>query len=47
MGMNRGRLMLWALGAAAALLIAYAWADGGMRPLRLISKPVALPGTAR
>jgi len=36
----------WLLGglvAAVLLLLAYAWFDGGERPLRIISQPVAIP----
>jgi hypothetical protein len=36
--------LLWGLGAAVLLLIAYAWIDGGERPLREISHNVAVPG---
>ncbi|MEO6718110.1 MAG: hypothetical protein ABIM50_12795 [Novosphingobium sp.] len=36
----------WLLGglvAAVLLLLAYAWIDGGKRPLRNIAQPVAVP----
>ena len=37
--------MLGGLVAAVVLLLAYAWIDGGERPLRNISQPVAIPDT--
>jgi hypothetical protein len=39
--------LLWGLGAAVLLLIAYAWIDGGEQPLREIAQPVAVPGAAQ
>lgn len=35
----------WLAGAGAALgvLLAYAWTDGGQRPVRTIAEPVILP----
>jgi hypothetical protein len=39
--------LLWGLGAAVLLLIAYAWIDGGEQPLREIAQPVAVPEAAQ
>ena len=39
--------VLWGLGAALLLLIAYAWIDGGERQLREISQIVAVPVAAQ
>jgi hypothetical protein len=44
--MTRSRIVKW-LAAALALLLAYAWIDGGGEPLRDIREPVALPGGAQ
>jgi hypothetical protein len=44
--MTRSRIVKW-LAAALALLLAYAWIDGGREPLRTISEPVAVPGGTR
>jgi len=33
--------------ALVAVLLAWAWIDGGREPLRAIEEPVALPGAAR
>jgi hypothetical protein len=38
-----GTRMKWIAGALAALVLAYAWIDGGEEPLRPIAEPVALP----
>ena len=43
----RKNLLLRGLGAAVLLLIAYAWIDGGERPLGEISQTVAVPGAAQ
>ena len=40
---RRKNHLLWGLGAAVLLLIAYAWIDGGLRPLHNISVPVPVP----
>ena len=32
------------MSAVVLALLVYAWIDGGRRPLRAISEPVALPG---
>ena len=42
-GMRKNGL-IWGLGAAVLLVIAYAWIDGGLRPVREISETVAIPG---
>jgi hypothetical protein len=44
--MTRSRIVKW-LAAVLAVLLAYAWIDGGREPLRTISEPVALPGGAQ
>jgi hypothetical protein len=41
---RRNRAILAVLGV---LLIAYAWYDGGERPLREVVEPVAVPGAAQ
>lgn len=41
--MTRGRMVKW-LAAGLALLLGYAWLDGGREPLHQISEPVAVPG---
>lgn len=41
---RRNRIILALLGV---LVLAYAWYDGGERPLREIVKPVAVPGEGR
>jgi len=38
-----GTRMKWVAAAALALLLAYAWIDGGEEPLRPIAEPVAVP----
>lgn len=40
---KRRNWLLGGLAAAVLLLLAYAWIDGGERPLRTISQPVAVP----
>ena len=40
--MTRAGLVKW-LAAALALLLAYAWIDGGREPLHQIAEPVAVP----
>ena len=40
----------WVLGSLEAIvivLLAYAWVDGGRRPLRQIAEPVAVPELPR
>lgn len=44
--MTRGRIVTM-LAAGFALLLAYAWYDGGREPLHEIREPVSLPGEAR
>jgi hypothetical protein len=44
--MRRG-LIVKLLIAGLALLLGYAWLDGGREPIHEISRPVALPGAAR
>lgn len=33
----------WIAGSLVALVLAYAWIDGGEEPLRPIAEPVSLP----
>lgn len=40
--MTRAGLVKW-LAAALALLLAYAWIDGGREPLREITEPIDVP----
>lgn len=41
-------LLAIAAGAAAiAVILAYAWIDGGREPARMIVEPVAVPGDVR
>ena len=45
--MSRKR-WIWTLAALAlAALLAWAWYDGGERPLEWIEEPIALPDVAR
>jgi hypothetical protein len=44
--MTRSRIVK-CLAAVLAVLLAYAWIDGGREPLHTISEPVALPGGAQ
>jgi hypothetical protein len=44
--MPRGTIVKLVL-AALAVLLAYAWYDGGREPLHQISTPVSVPGAAR
>ena len=36
----------WIAGGLIALLLVYAWVDGGEEPLRPIAQPVPVPGAA-
>ena len=38
-----GARMKWIAMALVALVLAYAWIDGGEEPLRPIAEPVSLP----
>lgn len=40
----RRNWLLIVLAAAAALLLAYAWIDGGTEPVRTIADPIPVPG---
>jgi len=40
---KRRNWLLGGLAVAVVLLLAYAWFDGGERPPRTISEPVAIP----
>ena len=45
MALRIGKVWWLAIGGAAlAALLAYAWIDGGMRPVQPIAQPVTLPG---
>jgi len=44
--MPRGTMFKVAL-VALALLLAYAWFDGGLEPMHQINQPVDVPGAAR
>lgn len=33
-------------GVLAGIVVIYAWVDGGEKPLRTITQPVAVPGAA-
>jgi hypothetical protein len=46
LAMPRGTIVKLVL-AALAVLLAYAWYDGGREPLHQISTPVSVPGAAR
>jgi hypothetical protein len=39
--------LIWGGAAALLLVLAYAWSDGGLRPVREIAVPVAIPGAVR
>jgi len=41
--MRKNQLLI-ALGAVAALLVDYAWVDGGRESLHEIVQPIAVPG---
>ena len=43
----RWQWLVFGLAALLAVLLAYAWADGGREPLRTIEEPVPLPDAAR
>ena len=46
MAVRLGKVWWLAIGGAVlGALLAYAWADGGLRPVRPLAEPVALPGT--
>ena len=45
-GMRRNGL-LWGLAAAVLLVIAYAWIDGGLRPIREIAETLPVPGASQ
>ncbi len=45
-GMHR-KWLVWIGAGALALVIAYAWVDGGRRPLREMSQDVAIPEARR
>ncbi|WP_374405845.1 hypothetical protein [Pelagerythrobacter sp.] len=40
-----GKRIAWAAAAVIAVLLLYAWIDGGEEPLRPIAQPVDLPET--
>ena len=42
-----GKWMRWGLAVIVALVMAYAWIDGGEEDLHDITMPVAIPGGAR
>lgn len=42
-----GRTVLLVAAVAAAALLAWAWVDGGRRPVDEIAEPVAIPESAR
>lgn len=42
-----GARMKWLAGAFVALVLGYAWVDGGEEPLRSIAQPVAVPGASQ
>jgi hypothetical protein len=46
LAMPRGTIVKLVL-SALAVLLAYAWYDGGREPMHLISAPVDVPGAAR
>ncbi len=39
-----GNRIIWALLAVTALILVYAWIDGGSSDLRMIRQPVAIAG---
>lgn len=41
-----GRRIGWIAGVLLAVLLGWAWIDGGEQPLRPIAQPVAVPGSA-
>jgi hypothetical protein len=43
----RRNWLVWGMVTAVLLIVAYAWIDGGLRPLREISVPVAMPGSPK
>lgn len=46
MALRIGKVWWLAIGGGAfAALLAYAWIDGGMRPVQPISETITLPGT--
>ncbi len=42
-----GRRMGWMAAALIALVMAYAWFDGGEEPMRPIAEPIDVPGGAQ
>ncbi len=42
-----GRRMGWTAAALVALVLVYAWIDGGEEPLRPMVDPVDVPGAAQ
>ncbi|WP_268237102.1 hypothetical protein [Tsuneonella deserti] len=42
-----GKRIGWTAAALFALLLVYAWIDGGEEPLRPLSEPVELPAGVR
>ncbi len=47
LGMRREWVIAAALGCALIAVLGWAWADGGKRPVRLLSQPVVLPEAGR
>ena len=42
-----GRRMGWMAAALVALVLVYAWIDGGEEPLRPMVDPIEVPGSAQ
>ena len=45
-GTMAGRIAGWVLTGAIAIIVLYAWFDGGEEDLRVIRKPLAISGGA-
>jgi hypothetical protein len=42
-----GRRIGWTVAALIALVLVYAWIDGGEEPVRPVIEPIAAPGSAQ
>jgi hypothetical protein len=42
-----GRRIGWTVAALIALLLIYAWIDGGEEPLRMVVEPITVPASSQ